>query len=301
MRTVAYRYQRTLAQTVDVSGIGFITGATVRARFQPAPENTGIVFVRSDRPNAPRIRATAQGVSDTRRRTTIGSPDDGVTLVEHVLAALSGLHIHNCTIVLNGPEPPGLDGSAIGFVRAIRNAGIQIQYALQPIRTVSEPVTVARDGACVTLHPAQDEQLRISYILNYGNTSPIPRQMVTADITPELFEKDIASCRTFVLEHEARELRAQGVGRGVQAKDLLVFGANGPIDNLLHCADEPARHKILDLVGDLALTGWDLAGHVVAYRSGHGLNVDLARQIQMQEEKSTAPAVISFPAWRRAA
>ena len=301
MRTVAQRFQRTLARPADVAGTGFITGRPIRARFHPAAEATGIVFVRSDRPGAPQTPARADQVSDTRRRTTLGTTADGVTLVEHALAALAGLRIDNCVVELDGPEPPGLDGSAREFVRAFRCAGILEQSAIRPICTVRTPVVVARDGASVCLHPAADNSLRISYTLNYGNTSPIPRQSATVRIAPDCFETEIAHCRTFLLEEETATLRAQGIGRNVNFRDLLVFGPHGPIANDLHRADEPARHKILDLVGDLALTGLELAGHVVAYRSGHSLNVELARQILAREANATAPAVLAFPARRRAA
>jgi UDP-3-O-acyl N-acetylglucosamine deacetylase len=301
VRPIAYRFQRTLARAVDVTGTGFITGCPVRARLRPAPADAGVVFVRGDRPGSPRTPARAAAVTDTRRRTTIGTTQDGVTLVEHVLAALAGLRIDNCTIELTGPEPPGLDGSAAGFVRAIRDAGIVPQDTRKPVFTVRSPVIVARDGACVALHPATDATLRISYILDYGPRSPIPRQVATVDVTPETFARDLAGCRTFVLEEEATALRAQGVGRHVKVEDLLVFGPRGLIGNELRFADEPARHKILDLVGDLSLTGCDLAGHVVAYRSGHALNVDLARRVVAPEANATAPAVRAFPPRRMAA
>ncbi|MBX3400158.1 MAG: UDP-3-O-[3-hydroxymyristoyl] N-acetylglucosamine deacetylase [Gemmataceae bacterium] len=301
MRTVALRFQRTLARPADVAGTGFISGRPIRVRFHPATENAGIVFVRADRPGAPRTPALASFVSDTRRRTTLGSATDGVTLVEHVLAALAGLRVDNCVVELDGPEPPGLDGSAGEFVRAIRDAGIIEQSANRPIHSVRQTVVVARDGASVALHPAADATLRITYALDYGATSPIPRQSATARIAPESFDAELAHCRTFLLESEADALRSQGIGRTVDFADLLVFGERGPIGNTLRRADEPARHKILDLVGDLALTGLDLAGHVVAYRSGHGLNADLARRIIAREAHATAPAVLAFPARRRAA
>lgn len=301
MRTVAYRFQRTLARPADVAGTGFVVGRPVRARLRPAPDNSGIVFVRSDRPGSPRTSASAARVSDTRRRTTLGSPADGVTLVEHVLAALAGLRVDNCIVELDGPEPPGLDGSAGGFVRAIREAGIVQQSARRPIRTVQTGAIATGDGASVALHPAADASLRISYILDYGNGSPIPRQIATVRLTPDTFEREIADCRTFLLESEVETLRMQGIGRTVDFADLLVFGPRGPIGNALRRTDEPARHKILDLVGDLALTGFDLAGHLVAYRSGHRLNVELAKEILAREAPATAPAVLPFPVRRRAA
>lgn len=301
MQLIAYRQQRTLAQAVDVTGTGFISGAAIRARLRPAPADTGVVFVRGDRPGSPQVVAHAANVTDTRRRTTIGSAADGVTLVEHVLAALAGLRVDNCTIELNGPEPPGLDGSAKGFVDAVQAAGVVPQAARRPVVTVDAPVVVTRDRASVGIHPAADATLRVSYILDYGFGSPIPRQTATFDLTPETFARDLAACRTFLLESEAVALRAQGVGRNVGHKDLLVFGPHGLIDNQLRYADEPARHKVLDLVGDLSLSGFDLAGHVVAYRSGHGLNVEMARAVLAREAHETAPAVLPFPARRRAA
>ncbi len=301
MQLIAYRYQRTLARAVDVAGTGFISGQAVRARLRPAPVNTGVTFVRSDRPGSPQTAALAGNVTDTRRRTTIGSATDGVTLVEHVLAALAGLRVDNCTIELNGPEPPGLDGSAGGFVDAIRRAGLATQSVRRPIVTVTEPIIVTKDGASVGFHPAIDPGLRVSYILDYGFGSPIPRQTTTVEVTPDTFARTLANCRTFLLESEAAALRAQGIGRNVNTHDLLIFGPRGLIGNRLRSADEPARHKVLDLVGDLSLSGFDLAGHVVAYRSGHSLNVELAKEIFAREGLATAPAVVSFPVRRRAA
>ncbi len=134
-------------------------------------------------------------------------------------------------------------------------------------------------GATLALHPATEPGLRISYRLDYGPNAPIAPQAHTLAVCPDAFVHSIAACRTFVTEAEAHALRARGVGRHLGPRDLLVFGSRGPIDNELRFADEPARHKILDLLGDLALCGFDLAGHVVAYRSGHALNVELARAL----------------------
>jgi UDP-3-O-acyl-N-acetylglucosamine deacetylase len=122
-------------------------------------------------------------------------------------------------------------------------------------------------------------ELQISYLLDYGVHGPIGRQRYTLEMGTEAFAQDIAMARTFVTEPEAHALREQGVGRHLSYADLLVFGPRGPINNAVRCADEPARHKVLDLIGDLALCNFDLVGHVVAYRSGHALNVELARKL----------------------
>lgn len=279
MRVTGYRHQRTLAAPVSVGGVGFVTGARVVARFVPAAPHAGISFRRTDLSRAPAVRALAAHVTGTQRRTTLGPPDAGVTLVEHVLAALAGLRIDNCEVQLDGPEPPGLDGSAAGFARALAAAGSVKQPARRPVCAVAEPLTVRAPGATLALHPALEPGLRISYRLDYGPRAPLAPQAHTLRVTPDAFARDIAGCRTFVTEAEAHALRAQGVGRHLAPRDLLVFGARGPIDNELRFADEPARHKVLDLLGDLALCGFDLAGHVVAYRSGHALNVELARAL----------------------
>src|SRR5205807_3503988 len=120
---------------------------------------------------------------------------------------------------------------------------------------------------------------KVTYVLDYGLDSPIGRQQHTQSVTPETYASDLADCRTFLLESEAIELRRQGLGTRTTASDLLVFGPHGPIDNRLHHANEPARHKVLDLLGDLSLLGHDVVGHLVAYRSGHPLNVELVRAL----------------------
>jgi UDP-3-O-acyl-N-acetylglucosamine deacetylase len=202
--------------------------------------------------------------------------------VEHVLAALAGMKIDNCLVEVDGPEPPGLDGSAHGFVQLLRQAGFRALDAKRPVWTVDAPVTVAQGDSTLTLHPAEDTGLKVSYFLDYGARSPIDRQLHTQRIDPTTFGVDIAPCRTFLLEEEATAFRKQGLGANTQISDLLVFGRRGPIDNQLRFANEPARHKILDIVGDLSLFGDDLCGHVVAYRSGHPLNIELVRALTQQ-------------------
>jgi UDP-3-O-acyl N-acetylglucosamine deacetylase len=276
VRRLSYRYQRTIRRSVDVQGIGFLTGAMVRLRFVPAPPDTGAVFVRTDLRPIVHVPARLALVSGTQRRTTLGQPPAQVGLVEHVLAALAGLRIDNCFVELNAPEPPGLDGSARRFVDALRQAEPVLQGERRAVCTVDAPVLVEQKGATLSVHPGH-ESLTISYILDYGAHSPIGWQMHTQTMTPEGFANEIACCRTFILEEEAAELRRQGLGARTTASDLLVFGRGGPIDNQLRFGNEPARHKILDIVGDLSLLERDLCGHIVAYRSGHPLNVELVR------------------------
>jgi UDP-3-O-acyl N-acetylglucosamine deacetylase len=273
------RRQRTLAKAAEVLGTGMVTGSKIRLRFLPAAPDSGVAFLRTDIPNATPIPARAESVTGTARRTTLGTGQNQVTLVEHVLAALAGMRVDNCLVELNGPEPPGLDGSSEGYVVTLLSAGT----ILQPIRrqrlAVAEPVSVSQNGATLSIYPREGDDLLVSYLLDYGPYSPIAPQSLTLLINPDRFRRDLARCRTYVLEHEALELQRQGIGRHLKPSEILVFGPKGLIENKLRFSDEPARHKILDLVGDLALCGFDLVGHVVAYRSGHPLNVDLARAL----------------------
>jgi UDP-3-O-acyl N-acetylglucosamine deacetylase len=279
VRRHSYRYQQTIARPAEVRGTGFLTGAVVRLRFLPAPPDSGVVFVRTDLRPYGRVPAQVDCVTGTARRTTLGHPPAQVSLVEHVLAALAGLRVDNCRVELDAPEPPGLDGSARAFVDALIAAGPVRQPARRAVWCVDAPVVVQAGRASLALYPPSCEGLTLSYFLDYGLGSPIARQVHTQAATPGGFARDLAPCRTFILESEAEELRRQGLGARTTAADLLVFGPHGPVDNRLRFANEPARHKLLDLVGDLSLLGADLCGHVVACRSGHPLNVELARTL----------------------
>lgn len=279
MKRLGFRPQRTLARSVTVSGVGLLSGDRVRVRFRPAPPDFGLVFVRTDFRQPVRIAAKYAHVTGTHRRTTLGLPPHQITLVEHVLAALAGLRIDNCQVEVNGDEPPGLDGSAGRFANALLGAGIIAQQAQHVLWTVSEPITVQQGEANLTISPAENHELQISYVLDYGPGCSIVRQKHVQTITPESFARELANCRTFVLEHEADTLQSQGIGLHITPADLLVFGEHGPIDNELRYANEPARHKVLDIIGDLALLGRDLRGKITAHRSGHPLNIELVRKL----------------------
>lgn len=306
MQLVGHRYQRTLGGPLEISGPGFITGTKVSLRLHPAPVDSGLLFVRSDLPELPVIPARVDFVTSTQRRTTLGGGDSAITLVEHLLATLAGLRIDNCLIELDGPEPPGLDGSAQRFVEAIQNVGVDVQAARRAIWTVKSPVTVQKSGATVTIHPLAEGteppiQFLATYLLDYGQDSPIPKQSHTMPVTPTTFAGEVANCRTFVTEREALMLLEHGVGKHLTARDLLVFGPKGLIDNELRYSNEPARHKVLDLIGDLSLCGVDFVGHVVAYRSGHSLNVALAKELAVKARAAGAdlPPLLELPIERK--
>jgi UDP-3-O-acyl N-acetylglucosamine deacetylase len=286
VKKLSTRRQRTLVRPAETRGVGYLTGANVRVRFLPAPPGTGVVFVRNDLGPPVRIPATIDHVTCSNRRTTLGHLPRCVTLVEHVLGALAGLRIDNCVVELDAVEPPGLDGSARQFVQALVAAGIEEQRAAKAVWAVESSVVVRQGGATLALHPHDGTELRASYLLHYGDFSPVGRHRHTQVIDPGSFASALAGCRTFLLEAEALEMYRQGIGRRTRVTDLLVYGARGPIANRLHFADEPARHKILDLVGDLSLLGEDVRGHLVAYRSGHPLNAELVRALAAALGKS---------------
>jgi UDP-3-O-acyl N-acetylglucosamine deacetylase len=286
VKRIDHRWQQTIARPADVHGIGYITGKNVHLRFRPAPAATGIVFVRTDLGNNACIHAHVDNVTGTARRTTLGKAPVQVGLVEHVLAALNGLRIDNCYVELDAPEPPGLDGSAQALVHALKGAGVSLQMERRPIISFAKPVVYSSQGASIAVHPLETSELRISYLLDYGHDSPIPWQMCTQTIVPGSFATQVAPCRTFVTEAEATALKQQGLGSRTKVSDLLVFGRKGPIENRTRFCNEPARHKILDILGDLALVGCDLRGHIVAYRTGHQHNIELARLIARHVQSS---------------
>lgn len=293
MRKLAYRYQRTIARSVHVRGTGYLTGATINLHFHPAPPGSGIAFRRTDLGPDAVVPACSSEVTGTERRTTLGRAPVQIGLVEHVLAALAGLRIDNCCIELDAPEPPGMDGSAREFVDLLLGAGTVLQAARRPVWRCTAPLLVSQNGGSLAIYPGPADELKISYTLDYGADSPLGRQMHTQVVTPETFATELAPCRTFVLESEVAELRRQGLGQRTTTADLLVFGKDGPIDNRLRFANEPARHKILDLLGDLSLFGYDVRGHIVAYRSGHPLNAELVRKLTEQVAELRRPFLLA--------
>jgi UDP-3-O-acyl N-acetylglucosamine deacetylase len=288
------RSQRTIERATSVAGIGFLTGADITLRFLPASPGHGIAFQRTDRLFAPPIPALVSYAVPRARRTAIARCGVAVEMIEHVMAALAGLQIDNCLVELSGPEPPGCDGSSLLFAERLLDAGIVEQGVprerLELCHTVC--VTGETDEQSVRGGPAPDGRLHVSYMLDYGPNSPIGRQLCRIVVSPETFLSEIAFARTFLLEHEAQALRAQGYGKRTTARDLLIFGPEGPIDNSLRAPDECARHKILDCIGDLALAGCDLAGLVEAHRSGHLLNAEFVRRAKLAHAETVWPATI---------
>jgi UDP-3-O-[3-hydroxymyristoyl] N-acetylglucosamine deacetylase len=275
------RCQRTIRNETTTRGIGFLTGADVTLRFLPAPENHGVVFQRVDLSDQPCVPATHEFLVPRQRRTAISGNGATIELVEHVMSALAGLQVDNCLVQLDAPETPGFDGSCQAVVDALLLADFENQTATRRILHVPQPLHVtSEDGSMIDARPFGRDGLTITYVLDYGPNSPIPAQSYTVDVTPESFVNEIAFARTFILDSEIASLKALGYGPRTTSSDLLVFTADGVLDNELKAADECARHKILDCIGDFALTGCDVQGYFNAWRTGHQTNHELMRHLK---------------------
>ncbi len=274
-----FRLQNTIAHPVAVCGYGFWSGDRVEVEFRPAPVGSGICFVREDLGPTARVPARAEHRLDVPRRTNLECDGVQVEMVEHVLAALAGLQVDNCEIAVTAAEMPGCDGSSSAFVQALDSVGLEQQgQEAVPLR-VTEAVRIRSGESWIEAQPADDDRFHVEFQLDYPNDPIIGHQTATLSVTPETFRSELASCRTFVLEREADAMIKQGLGTHVTPKDLLLFGKYGPVDNRLRFENECARHKALDLVGDLALTGCEVVGQIRAYRSSHQLNAALASEL----------------------
>ena len=288
--------QKTIEKPVELSGRGLFTGEDCRMRFVPAPPDSGIVFVRTDLPAPVRIDADVAHVGKRARRTTLLNGSVSVETVEHVLSAAVGLDIDNLQIELNSSETPSFDGSAGPFVEALREAGLAEQDAAQAVFVIEEPVTVGRGEVTVAALPGPEDHLDILYDLDYSQTPAIGRQVVAFRLGVDDYASQIAPARTFSLEAEAREMQARGIGAHLTPEEVLVIGPDGPIDNAYRMPDECARHKIADLIGDLALLGRRVRGRIVAYRTGHEQNQALVRRLARSLiERSRAQAAVGEP------
>lgn len=277
--------QKTIAQEISFSGTGLHTANKANVVFKPAPEDSGIRFVRTDIASRPVIRASVEGMifqGRSSRRTSLGSEEVFVTTIEHFMAALSGLGIDNLLVEIDSNEMPGLDGSSASFIELIERAGIREQQKERQYFAIREPIIVEEDGSSIVAFPSAD--LKISYTLSYDHQL-IKTQYLELTVDGDSFRKELAPARTFCLEKEAVELQRQGLGKGANYENTLVVGKSGVINNTLRFEDEFIRHKIADLVGDLYLLGQPLRARIIAIRSGHSLNMKLLKKIDLQRER----------------
>ncbi len=300
--------QKTLAKAFSLKGKGLHTGVDVTITFQPADPNHGIIFRRVDLEGSPLVHALADNVTDTSRGTTIVENEARVSTIEHVMAALFGMGIDNALIDINGPETPIMDGSSHLYVQAIKKAGIVDQAVPKNYYVVSEKIVYSNEELGVDLMVYPDDHLSINVLIDY-NSKILGNQYAVLNQLSE-FEEEVSMCRTFVFFHELEMLAKHNLIKGGDLDNAIIIlersvtqeeldrvadlfnkphikvKPEGVLNNIdLHFSNEPARHKLLDIIGDLALVGQPLKGKIVATRPGHYANTQLARKIRHEIKK----------------
>ncbi len=265
----------TLRDTVTLSGIGLHSGAPATVTCRPAPIEGGITFLRTDRPDARPVAARVESVTDTARGVTLGGPG-GVRTVEHLLAAAWGLGIVALRVEVHGPELPALDGSAAPYCRAFEAAGLTVRGGAPDPLAPDTPVWVSGGSSWMLAVPGP--RFRVSYIVLLPRTA-LGIQVADVEVDRTRFAEEIAPARTWGRVEELAALRAAGLALGASEANALGIGPQG-YSGTPRFPDEPARHKVLDLIGDLALLGRPLCAHVIAYGAGHGLHLELVKAIR---------------------
>ncbi len=272
------RNQRTLAEPFGLTGTGVHSGQPASLTFRPAEPGTGIRFRRTDLEGAPVIPADLDHVVGTELGTSLGTDDARVQTVEHVMAALSAAGVDNAILDLEGPEPPIGDGSFGGYLDALQGAGIEEQDQPARIVQVKEAFSLSVPGG-ESYVAAPDDDFRISATIDFTHPA-IGRQYGSFEVDLERFSENIAPARTFGFKNEAEALHEKGLALGASLDNTVVLDDDGVMNECLRFEDEFLRHKVGDIVGDLALLGARIQGHIVAERPSHSGNIELARALE---------------------
>lgn len=285
--------QQTLRQPISFAGLGLHSGSQVQMKLLPAPANTGLRFRRSDLEGHPEIEARPEFVVDTQRSTTLGRGNIRIHTVEHVLAALAGAGIHNAIIELDANEPPIADGSSRDFARLIREAGLSSQSeSVEPYR-LSEPIEVTVGDSHLAAFPSDCFKLTCTSADQKGRFT----QHFSLVITPETWETELSHARTFGFFEEIEHLIKNGLIKGGSLANAIIIRDDAVLTNEpLRYAEEFVRHKMLDVVGDLALVGRPILAHVIATKPSHQANTEFARAIVAQMKQPARAAQTLAPA-----
>jgi UDP-3-O-[3-hydroxymyristoyl] N-acetylglucosamine deacetylase len=276
------RPQHTLAHAISCKGVGLHTGHPVTLTLLPAAPDSGLVFVRHEGDKSVSVKASVCNLIPTELCTAISVNGTSIKTIEHVLSALVGLEVDNAYVEVDAPEVPVMDGSAAPFVQLIKTAGIVPQNRRQPFLKITKPIEVSDRGRRVRIEPASDSQ--ITYTIQYDHPL-IQTQTCMFDWSVSAFEREIAEARTFGFLQEVEMLWARGLAKGGTLENTVVLTEKGVMnDSGLRFPDEFVRHKVLDLIGDMALLGLPVIGHIVADRSGHALHTKLVETILRQPE-----------------
>ncbi len=285
--------QRTISREVSLTGPGLFSGESATLTFGPADADSGITFIREQDGKVATIAARIENILKRPRRTCLRNGSLFVETIEHCMAALSGLEIDNATVRVTGGlagEIPGGDGSSRVFVDALTEAGWTDQDAARQPLIIREPVTVSDGDASISALPGPTDRLEIVY--EFEAPAPVGRQVFSFHVGADDFITQLAPARTFSFEAEAREAQSRGIGKHLTPRDVLVINSDGPIDNKFRFPDECARHKALDILGDLYLVGRPLRGRIVGYKSGHTLNHLLAKRLLEKESRTARQAMV---------
>ena len=269
--------QRTLQRPVACEGVGLHSGSTVKLRLLPAPEDHGIVFVRSDLPGKPSLPARAEFVVDTALATTLGQGQVRVATVEHLLSALAGLGIDNARIEVDAPEVPIMDGSAAPFAALVAEAGVRVQDAPKSMLVIRRPVTVKDGDKRAAIVPSK--RFKIDCTIDFKHPL-VASQHFELEFADQTFAKEVARARTFGFLKDVEKLRSLGLARGGSLSNAIVvdeFSILNPEG--LRYPDEFVRHKLLDTLGDISLLGCPVLGHLTVFKSGHALNHALVKKV----------------------
>lgn len=271
---------KTLKQTAILTGAGLHSGLTTTVRIHPAAAGSGLVFTRVDLPGKPRVTVQQIDHNAAPFRTVIKHGAAEIHTIEHLLSALAGLGITDCAIDIDGIEVPGMDGSSRDFVTGIQTAGIETLSSTVPVIAVSRPVSVEEGLSKMSAQPYA-AGLKIDYTLHYaGNT--LAQGTYSIDVTEPRYIQEIASARTFAMKKDAEQMRAAGLGKGANFQNTLIIDGDKALETDLRFSDEPVRHKILDLLGDLYILGCPVQGHITAHCSGHRTNRSLAMLLKKE-------------------
>jgi UDP-3-O-[3-hydroxymyristoyl] N-acetylglucosamine deacetylase len=267
--------QSTLRAPVQFEGVGLHTGRHASVDVRPAPPDTGLIFVLRHPGGEMRVPAVAEHVVDTSRATVLGKDGITVSTTEHLLSALYGMGVTNAEIAVDGPEIPVVDGSASAFVAAIDRAGVELQDAAAPVMHVEEPLVLRNADRLVAVLPSP--HFRVRFLADFP--APIGTQYFDETIDAARYRDDVAGARTFGYLHEVEALRARGLALGGSLENAVVFAPDGPMQPL-RWENEVVRHKVLDLIGDLALLGARPQFEVLAIKSGHELHASVTRMLR---------------------
>ena len=285
--------QRTLRRQTSCAGIGLHSGNKVTLSLKPAQADAGITFRRSDL-GGQEVPATVSYVGGINHATGLSRDTVRVDTVEHLLAAFMSLGVDNAVVELNSPEVPIMDGSAAPFIYLIQEAGIKSLQAPRQYMKVLRPISLSRGDKRIALYPS--DHFKVTYSIAFDHPM-LRHQARTIRITEDVFVEEIAPARTFGFLEEVEMLRQQGLALGGSLENAIVIGDTGVLNNGLRFDDEFVRHKILDVIGDMALLGHPLIGHLVAHRGGHALHAEFAARVLEERDCWTlveaphAPAV----------